>query len=46
MNLFVQEDFVGHSGDELHWKIECDALEIDDWKCLATMILDLSLIHI
>ena len=40
MNLFVQEDFVGHSGDELHWKIECDALEIDDWKCLATMIMD------
>tara|TARA_B100001564_G_scaffold329032_1_gene313196 strand:+ start:482 stop:874 length:393 start_codon:yes stop_codon:yes gene_type:complete len=40
VNLFVQEDFVGHSGDELHWKIECDALEIDDWKCLATMIMD------
>ena len=24
--LFVEEDFIGHSGGELHWKIECDAI--------------------
>jgi len=40
MSLFVEGEFTGHSGDQLKWKIECDALEIDDWKCLATMILD------
>ena len=38
MNLFVEGDFVGHSGGELHWKIECDALSDADWKCLARMI--------
>lgn len=38
--LFVEEDFVGHSGDELHWKIECDAISPPEWKCLARMIMD------
>ena len=38
MNLFQEIDFVGHSGDNLHWKIECDALSDSDWKCLAFMI--------
>ena len=37
MNLFVKETFTGHSGDELHWKIECDALSEKDWDCLAYM---------
>ena len=27
--LFQEQDFVGHSGDPLTWKIECDAY-IDD----------------
>ena len=40
MSLFQEGEFTGHSGSQLKWKIECDALEIDDWKCLATMILD------
>ena len=38
--LFVEEDFIGHSGGELHWKIECDALTAEDWKGLARMIMD------
>ena len=36
--LFVEEDFIGHSGGELHWKIECDALFPNEWKCIARMI--------
>ena len=40
MSLFQEGEFTGHSGGQLKWKIECDALEIDDWKCLATMIMD------
>ncbi len=35
MNLFQLGKFISHSGDELDWKIECDGLSIDDWKCLA-----------
>ena len=40
MSLFQEGEFTGYSGGQLKWKIECDALEVDDWKCLATMILD------
>ena len=25
-HLFEEVDFIGHSGDQLHWKIECDAI--------------------
>ncbi len=35
MNLFQLDKFIGHSGEELDWKVECDSLSIDDWKCLA-----------
>ena len=38
--LFVEEDFIGHSGGELHWKIECDALFPNEWKCIAKMIME------
>ena len=38
--LFSEQDFVGHSGDELHWKIECDALFPSEWKCIARMIME------
>ena len=38
MHLFKKEDFTGHSGQQLHWKIECDALTDDDIGCLAFMI--------
>ena len=38
MNLFQLGNFVSHAGNELEWKIECDALTDDDWECLAKMI--------
>jgi hypothetical protein len=41
MNLFQEVDFIGHSGDPLHWKIECDALTDAEWKCLARMIMEI-----
>ena len=37
MNLFVPGRFVGVSGRELSYKIECDALTAQDWECLAVM---------
>ena len=40
-HLFVEEDFIGHSGDELHWKIECDAITSSEWKCIARMIFEI-----
>ena len=36
--LFQEQNFIGHSGDELHWKIECDALFPEEWRCIAKMI--------
>ena len=36
--LFQEQDFIGHSGDPLKWKIECDALFPTEWKCIAKMI--------
>lgn len=33
--LFKLETFISHSKEILRWKIECDALTTDDWKCLA-----------
>ena len=36
--LFQEQDFIGHSGDPLTWKIECDALFPTEWKCIAKMI--------
>ena len=38
--LFQEQDFVGHSGDPLTWKIECDALFPTEWKCIAKMIME------
>ena len=38
--LFQEQDFVGHSGDPLTWKIECDALFPAEWKCIAKMIME------
>jgi|TARA_Y100001949_G_scaffold171846_1_gene174932 hypothetical protein len=37
--LFQEKDFVGHSGENLHWKIEMDALSYTEWQCIARMIL-------
>lgn len=39
--LFDPTEFVGHSGDDLHWKVECDVLSIVDWHCLAKMAADI-----
>ena len=33
--LFKHEKFVGASGVELAFKIECDALRRSDWQCIA-----------
>ena len=40
MNLFQWGNFTSHAGKELNWKIECDALNKEDWECLAAMIDD------
>ena len=39
-HLFIEEDFIGHSGGELHWKIEMDALDDAEWKCISRMIIE------
>lgn len=41
-HLFQEHDFIGHSGGQLHWKIEMDALDNAEWKCIATMIMELT----
>lgn len=38
MNLFQEGNFISHAGQELNWKIECDALTDEDWDCLARII--------
>ncbi len=35
INLFVEGEFVSHSGVTLPYKIDCDALGHFDWKTLA-----------
>lgn len=37
-DLFQLGKFISHAGNELEWKIECDALTDNDWECLAKMI--------
>lgn len=38
MNLFQKINFKSHSGKQLDWKIEADALTDDDIECLAYLI--------
>lgn len=38
MTLFNLGDFVSHSGFDLSWKIDCDALVDEDWAALALLI--------
>ena len=38
MNIFQEGNFISHAGNELQWKIECDALSDADWDCLARII--------
>ena len=35
MSLFVADPFVSHSGYLLTWKIDCEVLTDDDWRCLT-----------
>lgn len=37
MTLFVPQPLTSTAGVPLTWKIECDALTDDDWRCLASM---------
>ena len=38
MDLFQSVNFKSHSGLNLTWKIECDALDKEEWQCIARMI--------
>ena len=38
--LFTEGDFISHAGLPLSWKLECDAISSDEWKCIAKMIMD------
>ena len=40
MDLFQKVDFKSSAGLDLTWKIECDAISDDEWKCIATMIME------
>ena len=40
MDLFQKVDFKSSAGLDLKWKIECDAISDDEWKCIATMIME------
>ena len=42
MNLFQSANFKSHSGLDLTWKIETDALTALEWYTLSQMILELS----
>ena len=39
--LFQQQDFIGHSGKPLTWKIECDAIQDVEWATIAHIIQEL-----
>lgn len=38
MSLFQLGDFLLHSGDRSHFKIDCDALTYEDWETIAFLI--------
>lgn len=38
MTLYDLNTFQSHSGQLLKWKVDCDALTIKDWECLAFII--------
>ena len=41
-HLFQTSDFKSHSGIDLSWKIECDALQDGEWFTISKMIIELS----
>ena len=40
-HLFKSVDFKSHSGLELKWKIECDALSDPEWFTISQMIMEI-----
>jgi|TARA_B110000196_G_C20797726_1_gene498599 hypothetical protein len=42
MNLFQMVDFKSHSGLDLTWKIEMDALSKSEWFTISQMIMDIT----
>tara|TARA_B100001057_G_scaffold440922_1_gene475175 strand:+ start:260 stop:634 length:375 start_codon:yes stop_codon:yes gene_type:complete len=40
MDLFQKVDFISHAGIPMSWKIECDAITMPQWECLAKMIME------
>ena len=40
--LFQSVDFVSHSGLDLKWKIECDAISDPEWFTISQMIMEIS----
>lgn len=38
--LFQDGDFTSHAGLPLAWKIECDAITDEEWRCLAKMVME------
>ena len=42
IKLFQTTDFKSHSGLDLSWKIECDALQDAEWFTISKMIMELS----
>ena len=42
IDLFQKKIFVSHSGVDLKWKIEMDALSHKEWECIASMIMELT----
>jgi hypothetical protein len=41
-DLFQSIDFKSHSGLDLNWRIECDALSDDEWFTISKMIMELT----
>jgi hypothetical protein len=37
VSLFQLARFVSHAGILLDWKVECNNLDVDDWRCLAML---------
>ncbi len=38
MNLFEKKKWIMHSGTESNFKIECDALTLEDWDTIAHLV--------
>ena len=41
VDLFQQYNYISHAGNPLTWKIEADAINPAEWKCLVEMILEI-----